>query len=50
MTYDSRTDYYSMFGIADDATVDEIKRAYRDKAKLVHPDGHRSPDFQSHSI
>ena len=29
---------YDLLGVADDATEDELKRAYRDAARLHHPD------------
>ena len=34
------TDPYSVLGISRDATEQEIKKAYRQKAKLYHPDFH----------
>mgnify|MGYP002853028526 CR=1 FL=1 len=32
------TDYYKTLGVRKNATLSEIKRAYREKAKLLHPD------------
>ena len=36
-------DYYKILEIPRDAGLDEIKRAYRNKAKLIHPDVNSSP-------
>jgi len=36
-------DYYKILEISRDATLEEIKQAYRAKAKLVHPDVNDSP-------
>jgi uncharacterized protein YqgQ len=36
--------YYSVLGIDEDASIAEIKRAFREKAKLLHPDIAASPD------
>jgi hypothetical protein len=36
-------DFYKILEISRDATVDEIKRAYRSKAKMIHPDVNDSP-------
>jgi curved DNA-binding protein CbpA len=36
-------DYYKILEISRDATLDEIRQAYRAKAKLVHPDVNDSP-------
>ncbi len=35
---DSKRDYYEVLGVGKDATEDEIKKAYRQKAKQYHPD------------
>lgn len=36
-------DYYKILDIPRDAVLEDIKRAYRNKAKLVHPDVNSSP-------
>ena len=36
-------DYYKILEIPRTATLDDIKKAYRLKAKLVHPDVNNSP-------
>lgn len=43
--YDPKNDLYTILGVADDATQADIKQRYRDKSKLVHPDGHRQPEL-----
>ncbi|MBN1964119.1 MAG: J domain-containing protein [Anaerolineae bacterium] len=40
--YDPKRDYYAILGIESDATPDEVRQAYRTRARVVHPD--RNPD------
>jgi hypothetical protein len=44
------TDYYEIMGLQSDATIDEIKKAYRNKARIYHPDINPSPDAKDHFI
>jgi len=39
-------DYYKILEISHDASLEDIKHAYRIKAKLVHPDVNNSPKAQ----
>jgi hypothetical protein len=42
--------YYNILGIDSTATLDEIKKAYRRKAKLYHPDKNKAPEAEQNFI
>jgi curved DNA-binding protein CbpA len=43
-------DYYSVLGIPRGSKIEEIKKAYRRKAKEFHPDRNKSPNAQEKFI
>jgi hypothetical protein len=40
----NQNDYYKILGLPDGSSVDDIKKAYRRKARLYHPDLNHSSD------
>jgi curved DNA-binding protein CbpA len=40
-----RKPYYEAFGVSKDAPPAEVRRAYRNLAKRLHPDRHRDPEY-----
>lgn len=46
------TDYYKVLGVRQNATLAEIKRAYREKVKFLHPDlsGHTETSTEFHQV
>lgn len=45
-----QSEYYKILGLTGNCSVDEIKRAYRKKARLYHPDINHSPEAQDEFI
>jgi hypothetical protein len=44
------TDYYNILGIPVNSSLDDIKKAYRIKARMYHPDINHSPDAKDKFI
>lgn len=44
------SDYFNALGLEKGSTVDEIKKAYRNKARLYHPDINPSPEAKDQFI
>jgi hypothetical protein len=44
------TDYYNILGLQANSSIDEIKKAYRKKARLCHPDINPAPDAKDQFI
>lgn len=44
------SDYYAILGLPMNSSVDEIKKAYRKKARLYHPDVNPDPDARDKFI
>src|SRR3954447_536504 len=43
----TKRDYYEILGIGKSASEDEIKKAFRAKARQLHPDVNKAPDAEA---
>jgi hypothetical protein len=50
MTNKSLDAYYQILGISSKASINEIKRAYRQKARVLHPDKNKAPNANDQFI
>jgi curved DNA-binding protein CbpA len=50
IAYDPARDFYTVLAVRPDASDAEIRRAYKEKTRLVHPDGHRAPDLANAAL
>ncbi|HCW06494.1 MAG TPA: hypothetical protein DGG95_03905 [Cytophagales bacterium] len=50
MTQETLDSYCQILGISENASIEDIKRAYRQKAKLLHPDKNKNSDAHEQFI